>query len=166
LLRIVANSRNAGPHSVVGLLFSFQRPSDTLELEHRLVLVSSPDRRGSREDDRSASGGGGSTSISRHCQEGPWRPTPSTASRPRGFALYRETPAPSRGLCRTVTAAIRCPCFERGAASNPRSGASSSGKTVREQRLSRHAARRGRVIYAPRRTVSRTEGRVTASPTG
>jgi len=40
----IANSRNAGPHSVVGLLSSFQRPSRTPRVE--IALESSPDRRG------------------------------------------------------------------------------------------------------------------------
>src|SRR5690242_6347009 len=53
---VSANSRNAGPHSVVGLLFSFQRPSAALE-SSLLRLESNPDRRGSREDHRSASRG-------------------------------------------------------------------------------------------------------------
>jgi len=39
VLRIVANSKNAGPHSVVCLLFSFQRPSTCLGFE---ILPSNP----------------------------------------------------------------------------------------------------------------------------
>jgi len=36
MLRMTANSRNAGPHSVVGLLFSFQRPSFIPRSENQL----------------------------------------------------------------------------------------------------------------------------------
>jgi hypothetical protein len=52
----VANSRNAGPHSLVCLLFSFQRPSNVPRSEI-LRLESSLERRGSREDNRFASRG-------------------------------------------------------------------------------------------------------------
>ena len=52
-----ANSRNAGPHSVVGLLFRFQRPSKTPGSE---LLLSNPslERSRSPEDFRLSSSGG------------------------------------------------------------------------------------------------------------
>src|SRR5690242_6422978 len=49
LLRMCfANSRNAGPHSVVGLLFSFQRPSATLGFENILEAEPCPPREARR----------------------------------------------------------------------------------------------------------------------
>jgi len=56
MLRMTANSRNAGPHSLVCLLSSFQRPSTTPRAE-KTALEPSLERRGSREDNRSLQGG-------------------------------------------------------------------------------------------------------------
>ena len=107
VLRIVANSRNAGPHSVVGLLFSFQRPSNCLGNE---LPASNPNPTiaESRRQPFRFKWGSGFSSTSRLRQERASSSKTLNLSRPAGQRAYLTVSRPSRGLLR-ATAALRDP---------------------------------------------------------
>ena len=145
---------NAGPHSFVGLLFSFQRPSLTPRPEDP-AFESSPDRRGVAKTTVLRQGGSAvTTSAGPLRQEESSRPASRTSSRCEAVTsistrLARQAFPASAVFAGSARGVLLVPPRRR-----PRQG---DGPGISKPSSLAHP-RRGRVLYPGGRTVSRGRG--------